>query len=82
MSAFSRRFTAPSHYDFHRTEVVTREPLVTSLNGDAIDHLSPGSEQVVLVNTAEVRRRLGSHTLNCADKLSTGVHLTVDNFCG
>ena len=60
MSALPRRFTAPSHYDSRRTEVVaTREPLVTSLKGDVIDHLPHGSEQVVLVNTAEVRRRFG-----------------------
>lgn len=60
MSTHPRPFTAPSPYDFHHTEVTAaRAPMVTSLAGDAIEHLLPGSEQVVLVNTAEVRRRLG-----------------------
>lgn len=61
MSTHPRPFTAPSPYDFHRTEVAAaRAPMVTSLAGDAIEHLLPGSEQVVLISTAEVRRRLMS----------------------
>jgi len=60
MNAVPRQFVAPSPCDFQRTVVTaTRAPLVTSLTGSTIEHLPPDSEQVVLVNTAEVRRRLG-----------------------
>lgn len=54
------RFTAPSPYDASTTDVLSnsRQELITGLSGEALNR-APKEGEVVLVNIAEVRRRLG-----------------------
>lgn len=54
-----QRFTAPSPADTRATQLITivkDAPLVTTLSGEELSSCT-GSE-MVLINTAEVRRRL------------------------
>ncbi len=57
-----QRFTAPSPADTSTTQlipVVAPVPLFATLNGEELSELSPCTgDEMVLVNTAEVRRRL------------------------
>lgn len=56
----ARRFTAPSPCDASDTAVLlnNRQELITGLSGEALNR-APKEGEVVLVNIAEVRRRLG-----------------------